>query len=61
VVMMTGIAPDQVLRAMEVELARDGPRSLPADYAVPDVSQKIVRIILSYTDYVRRTVWREAS
>jgi len=61
VVIMSGIAPDQVLRAMEVELARDGPRSLPADYAVPDVSQKIVRIILSYTDYVRRTVWREAS
>jgi UDP-N-acetylglucosamine 2-epimerase (non-hydrolysing) len=32
---------------------------LPADYAVPDVSGKIVRIILSYTDYVRRTVWKE--
>ena len=32
---------------------------LPSDYAVPDVADKIVRIILSYTDYVRRTVWRE--
>lgn len=61
VVMMTGLAPEPVLRALDVLLAREMPPSLPADYAVPDVSQKVVGIILSYTDYVRRTVWREAS
>jgi UDP-N-acetyl-L-fucosamine synthase len=30
-----------------------------ADYTIPNVSDKIVRIILSYTDYIKRTVWRE--
>jgi UDP-N-acetylglucosamine 2-epimerase (non-hydrolysing) len=59
VVMMTGLAPEPVMRALEVLLAREKPPGLPADYAVPDVSQKIVRILVSYTPYVRERVWRE--
>jgi UDP-N-acetylglucosamine 2-epimerase (non-hydrolysing) len=59
VVIMTGIGPRQVLRGLDAVLGRAGPPALPPDYAVPDVSEKIARIVLSYTDYVRRTVWRE--
>ena len=61
-VMMTGLATDRVLQALDILV--DQPRGadrllrIPADYAMPNVSDKVVRIILSYTDYVKRTVWR---
>lgn len=58
VVMMTGLGSKRVLQALEVLTAQKRRPQLPADYAVPDVSDKVVRIILSYTDYVRRTVWK---
>ncbi len=58
VVMMTGLGSERVLQALDV-LAQHGRPQLPPDYAAPDVSDKIVRIILSYTDYVRRTVWKD--
>jgi UDP-N-acetylglucosamine 2-epimerase (non-hydrolysing) len=62
-VMMTGLSPARVLQALTIleRQARGSKRTiqLPIDYAVPNVSDKVVRIILSYTDYVRRTVWHK--
>lgn len=58
-VMMTGLSRERVLQGLAIlEAARPVVR-LPGDYAVPNVSEKVVRTILSYTDYVRRTVWGE--
>ena len=62
-VMMTGLDYDRVKRALPVLLAqkRGAERELRvvADYDVPNVSAKVARIILSYTDYVNQTVWRK--
>ena len=59
-VIMTGLSPERVLQGLAI-LDGQGQRAirLPADYAVPNVSEKVMRILFSYTDYVRRTVWRE--
>jgi UDP-N-acetyl-L-fucosamine synthase len=62
-VMMVGLAPQRVLQALRIleTQPRGDDRVLRqvADYSVPNVSDKVLRIILSYTDYVRRTVWKE--
>ena len=57
---MAGLDVDRVLQGIEVVTETPGgPRELPPDYAVPAVSRKVVRIVLSYVDYVNRTVWRK--
>jgi UDP-N-acetylglucosamine 2-epimerase (non-hydrolysing) len=63
VTVMSGLEPQRVLDAIEVTLAHSGSdvhrARLVADYDVDDVSRKVLRIILSYTDYVARTVWHK--
>jgi UDP-N-acetylglucosamine 2-epimerase (non-hydrolysing) len=62
-VMMTGLEPDRVFQALAVlQDQKRGPERLlrqVADYSKPNVSDKVLRIILSYTHYVNRTVWRK--
>jgi UDP-N-acetylglucosamine 2-epimerase len=62
-VMMVGLEEERIMQAIEhVELQQiDELRNMRkvADYSMPNVSEKVVRIILSYTDYVNRVVWRK--
>jgi UDP-N-acetylglucosamine 2-epimerase (non-hydrolysing) len=62
-VMMAGLEWKSIETALSVlaKQPRGDERSLRmvADYQVPNVSEKVVRIILSYTDYVNRTVWHK--
>lgn len=61
--MMTGLDRTRVLQALSiVETQPRGDQRLlriVKDYDVANVSEKIVRIILSYTDYVNRLVWHQ--
>lgn len=63
-VMMTGLDVERVLQALAVlhTQARGDKRDLKlvADYSAANVSDKVVRIIHSYTDYVNRKVWHKA-
>ena len=61
---LTGLEPDSVLRGLRLVMGqRRGPERdlrIVADYDVPNVSEKVVRIIHSYVHYVNRTVWSKA-
>lgn len=62
-VMMVGLETDRVMQALSILEAqpRGGARLIRevADYAIPNVSDKVLRIIHSYTDYVNRVVWKK--
>lgn len=64
-VMMVGVDVDRVLQGLAVlaEQPNGDQRNFcqVADYSIPNVSEKVLRIILSYTNYVKRTVWKEFS
>lgn len=57
-VMMVGLKKERILQGLEVLETQDrGRLRLVRDYSMPNVSDKVLRIILSYTDYVNRVVW----
>lgn len=74
-VMMVGLNPERILQGLiQIQYQRTGLDTqqinnstyqpnrnfrLVADYSMSNVSEKVVRIILGYTDYIKRTVWSE--
>ena len=62
-VMMVGLNPERVIQGLTVltTQGRGVNRNFREvyDYSMPNVSDKIVRIILSYTDYINRVVWQK--
>ncbi|SUI48720.1 non-hydrolyzing UDP-N-acetylglucosamine 2-epimerase [Shewanella baltica] len=61
-VMMVGLAVERVMQALNIlESQPSGDERLlrrVQDYSMPNVSDKVVRIIHSYTDYINRVVWK---
>jgi len=62
-VMMVGLNTERIMQALKIieKQKRGEERSLRQvlDYSMPNVSEKVVRIIISYTDYINRVVWKK--
>ena len=59
-VMMVGLNEERIIQSLAVlETQEKDTLRQVSDYSMPNVSEKVLRIILSYTDYVNRVVWRK--
>ena len=62
-VMMVGLNPERIMQGLvQLQYQKTGNERnfrAVADYSMPNVSEKMIRIILSYTDYINRVVWRK--
>lgn len=59
-VMMVGLQEERILQGLKVlENQQNDTLRLVTDYSMPNVSEKVLRIIISYTDYIKRNVWKE--
>ena len=58
---MSGLYKNRIIESIEVicQSFKDNPIKIVNDYNVDNVSKKVVRIILSYTNYINRTVWHK--
>lgn len=63
IVMMTGVELERILQALDILILQlrgtERLLRLVNDYSMPNVSEKVVRIIVSYIDYVNRNVWHK--
>lgn len=63
-VMMVGLNSERILQGLvQLEIQTRGENRtfrIVKDYSMPNVSDKVVRIIISYTDYIKRIVWLES-
>ncbi|MEO4187852.1 UDP-N-acetylglucosamine 2-epimerase (non-hydrolyzing) [Acinetobacter pittii] len=62
-VMMVGLKAERILQGLAIlegqTRGEDRLLRLVEDYSMPNVSEKVVRIIMSYTDYVNRVIWKQ--
>lgn len=62
-VMMVGLSPERIMQGLvqvlQQKVGTERNFRSVTDYSMPNVSEKVVRIIISYTDYIKRTVWSE--
>lgn len=61
-VIMSGLKPERILESVKITIdqyKKKNPFKIVKDYDVDNVSSKVVKIILSYTDYVNREVWKK--
>ena len=59
-VMMVGLEKERIMQGLKILESQDKETLREvADYSMPNVSDRVLRIILSYTDYVNRTVWKK--
>jgi UDP-N-acetylglucosamine 2-epimerase (non-hydrolysing) len=58
---MVGLSPERILQGLvqlqQQKTGKERNYRPVSDYSMPNVSEKMVRIILSYTDYINRVVW----
>ena len=56
---MSGLESKDIITAINVVTSQKEKMHIVNDYDADHVAEKVVRIILSYTDYINRTVWKK--
>jgi UDP-N-acetylglucosamine 2-epimerase len=56
---MAGLQKERIIECVNIVTTRNGSPKIVPDYDITDVSYKVLNIIMSYTDYVNRTVWKK--